>query len=119
MTSPYLPVLMHFLIVVAVSAAILGLSSWVGVKRPSQTKLSPYECGIPPVGNARERFSVSFYLVAMLFILFDVEAVFLYPWAVIYKSLKWFGFFEMLLYIAVLLAGYVYIWKKGALDWKR
>jgi NADH-quinone oxidoreductase subunit A len=71
------------------------------------------------VGNARERFSVSFYRVAMLFILFDVEAVFLYPWAVIYKSLKWFGFFEMLLYIAVLLAGYVYIWKKGALDWKR
>ena len=119
MTSPYLPVLIHFLIVVAVSAAILGLSAWVGVKRPSSTKLGPYECGIPPVGNARERFSVSFYLVAMLFILFDVEAVFLYPWAVIFKSLKWFGFFEMLLYIAVLLAGYVYIWKKGALDWKR
>ncbi len=119
MTSPYLPLLMYFLVVVAVAAAILGLSAWVGVKRPSQAKLSPYECGSPPVGNARERFSVSFYLVAMLFILFDVEAVFLYPWAVIYKSLKWFGFFEMLLYIAVLLAGYVYIWKKGALDWKR
>ena len=119
MTSPYLPVLIHFLVVVAVTAAILGLSAWVGVKRPSRAKLSPYECGIPPVGNARERFSVSFYLVAMLFILFDVEAVFLYPWAVIFKSLKWFGFFEMLLYIAVLLAGYVYIWKKGALDWKR
>ena len=119
MTSPYLPLLMYFVIVVAVAAAILGLSAWVGVKRPSQAKLSPYECGSPPVGNARERFSVSFYLVAMLFILFDVEAVFLYPWAVIYKSLKWFGFFEMLLYIAVLLAGYVYIWKKSALDWKR
>jgi len=119
MTSPYLPLLIHFLIVVAVSVAILSLSAWVGVKRPSQSKLSPYECGSPPVGNARERFSVSFYLVAMLFILFDVEAVFLYPWAVIFKSLKWFGFFEMLLYIAVLLAGYVYIWKKGALDWKR
>ena len=119
MTSPYLPVLIHFLIVAAVATAILGLSAWVGVKRPSQSKLSPYECGSPPVGNARERFSVSFYLVAMLFILFDVEAVFLYPWAVIYRSLKWFGFFEMLLYIAVLLAGYVYIWKKGALDWKR
>jgi NADH-quinone oxidoreductase subunit A len=74
---------------------------------------------MPPVGNARERFSISFYLVAMLFILFDVEAVFLYPWAVIFKSLKWFGFVEMLLYIAILLAGYVYIWKKGALEWKR
>jgi NADH-quinone oxidoreductase subunit A len=62
---------------------------------------------------------VSFYLVAMLFILFDVEVVFLYPWAVIFKSLKWFGFVEMLLYIAILLAGYIYLWKKGALDWKR
>ena len=119
MTSPYLPVLIHFLVVVAVTAAILGLSAWVGVKRPSRVKLSPYECGMPPVGNARERFSVSFYLVAMLFILFDVEAVFFYPWAVIFKSLKWFGFLEMLLYIAILLAGYVYIWKKGALDWKQ
>ncbi len=119
MTSPYLPLLIYFLVVVAVSAAILSLSAWVGVKRTSQAKLSPYECGSPPVGDARERFSVSFYLVAMLFILFDVEAVFLYPWAVVFKSLKWFGFVEMLLYIAVLLAGYVYVWKKGALDWKR
>ncbi|MGO8731672.1 MAG: NADH-quinone oxidoreductase subunit A [Terriglobia bacterium] len=118
MTSPYLPVLIHFLVVVVVAAAILGLSSWVGVKRPSRVKLSPYECGIPPVGDARDRFSVSFYLVAMLFILFDVEVVFLYPWAIIFKSLKWFGFFEMLLYMAILLAGYVYLWKKGALDWK-
>lgn len=119
MTSPYLPVLLYLLVVVVVASAILGLSAWVGIKRPSRAKLSPYECGIPPVDDARKRFSVSFYLVAMLFILFDVEAVFLYPWAVIYKSLKWFGFFEMLLYIAVLMAGYVYIWKKGALDWKR
>jgi len=119
MTSPYLPVLIHFLVVVAVTAAILGLSAWVGAKPPTRAKLTPYECGIAPVGDARERFSVSFYLVAMLFILFDVEAVFLYPWAVIFKSLKWFGFLEMLLYIAILLAGYVYIWKKGALDWER
>ena len=118
MTSPYLPVLIHFLVVVVVAAAILGVSSWVGGKRPSRVKLSPYECGIPPVGDARDRFSVSFYLVAMLFILFDVEVVFLYPWAIIFKSLKWFGFFEMLLYMAILLAGYVYLWKKGALDWK-
>ena len=99
--------------------AMLGLSAWIGVKRPSREKLSPYECGIQPVGDARERFSVSYYLVAMLFILFDVEAVFLYPWAVVYKSLKWAGFLEMFLYIAILLAGYVYLWKKGALDWSR
>ena len=103
--------------VVALALAILGLSWWVGIKRPSQAKLSPYECGITPVGDARERFSVSYYLIGMLFILFDVEAVFLYPWAIVFKSLKWFGFVEMFLYIAILVAGYIYIWKKGALDW--
>jgi len=119
MTGAYFPILVHFLVVVAIAGAILGLSAWIGVKRPSREKLTPYECGIPPVGNARERFSISFYLVGMLFILFDVEAVFLYPWAVVYRGLKWFGFAEMFLYIAILLAGYVYIWKKGALDWRR
>jgi len=119
MARTYLPILVHLVVVLTVAAAILGRSAWVGVKRPSREKLAPYECGIPPVGNARERFSISFYLVGMLFILFDVEAVFLYPWAIIYKSLKWFGFEEMFLYIAILLAGYIYIWKKGALDWSR
>jgi NADH-quinone oxidoreductase subunit A len=119
MIGDYVPILVHVVAVVALGAVLLGLSAWVGIKRPSREKLSPYECGIPPVGNARERFSISFYLVGMLFILFDVEAVFLYPWAVVYKSLKWFGFVEMSLYIAVLLAGYVYVWKKGALDWSR
>ena len=72
-----------------------------------------------PVGTARERFSVKFYLVAMLFLLFDIEAVFLFPWAVVYRDLKMFGFIEMLLFIAVVLAGYVYVWKKGALEWER
>lgn len=119
MPEHYFPILVHSIIVVGIAAAILGLSAWVGTKRPSREKLSPYECGIEPVGDARERFSVSFYLVGMLFILFDVEAVFLYPWAVVYKGLKWFGFMEMFLYIAILLAGYLYIWKKGALDWSR
>ena len=119
MASVYGPILMQFVVVVAIAAAMMGLSWWVGVKRPSQAKLSPYECGIPPVGDARERFSVSYYLIGMLFILFDVEAVFLYPWAVVYKSLHWFGFIEMFLYIAILVAGYIYIWKKGALDWSR
>ena len=119
MLSAYVPILVQLIFVVAMGAAILGVSAWVGVKRPSREKLSPYECGITPVGDARARFSVSFYLVGMLFILFDVEAVFLYPWAVVYKSLKWFGFLEMFLYIVILLAGYVYIWKKGALDWNR
>jgi len=119
MTISYLPILIHFAVVVVIGAAMVGLSAWVGVKRPSREKLSPYEFGIEPVGNARERFSVSYYLVAMLFILFDVEAVFLYPWAVVYKGLRWAGFVEMALYIAILLAGYIYLWKKGALDWSR
>lgn len=119
MVGVYIPVLLHFIAVVLIAAAILGLSWWVGVKRPSREKLSPYECGIPPVGDARGRFSVSFYLIGMIFILFEVEAVFLYPWAVVFKSLKWFGFLEMFMYIAILLAGFVYLWKKGALEWTR
>jgi len=119
MLQSYLPILIQILVASAVAAAILTVSALVGVKRPTREKLSPYECGITPVGDARARFSVSFYLIGMLFILFDVEAVFLYPWAVVYRSLKWFGFVEMLLYIAILLAGYLYLWKKGALDWSR
>jgi len=119
MLGVYIPILVHSLIVVGLGAGMLGLSWWVGVKRPSREKLEPYECGISPVGDARGSFSVSFYLVGMLFILFDVEAVFLYPWAVVFKSLRWSGFVEMTLYIAILLVGYLYIWKKGALDWTR
>ncbi|MGO8789015.1 MAG: NADH-quinone oxidoreductase subunit A [Terriglobia bacterium] len=119
MAGVYIPVLVHVIAVVALAAGILGLSWWVGVKRPTREKLAPYECGIPPVGDARGSFSVSFYLVGMIFILFEVEAVFLYPWAVVFKSLRWSGFLEMALYIAILLAGYIYLWKKGALDWTR
>jgi NADH-quinone oxidoreductase subunit A len=119
MAGVYGPILLHLVAVVAIAMGMLALSWWVGVKRPTREKLSPYECGITPVGDARQRFSVSYYLIGMLFILFDVEAVFLYPWAIIFKSLGWFGFVEMLLYIAILLAGYVYLWKKGALDWSR
>ena len=80
-------------------------------------KSTPYESGMVPVGNAKERFSVKFYLVAMVFILFDIEAIFLYPWAVIYRELKLFGFFEMLVFIVLVLCGFFYIWKKGVLDW--
>ena len=119
MTGIYIPILVHTIIVVALAAGMLGLSWWVGVKRPTRDKLEPYECGILPVGDARGSFSVGFYLVGMIFILFEVEAVFLYPWAVVFKSLRWSGFIEMGLYIAILLAGYIYLWKKGALDWTR
>jgi len=118
----YLPLLIHFLIAGALATGMVVLSWIIGYRRPTRAKLSPYECGMTPVGDARERFSVKFYLVAMLFILFDVEAVFLYPWAVILKDLKAMGqgvfaISEMFVYIAIVLVGFFYICKKGVLDW--
>jgi NADH-quinone oxidoreductase subunit A len=115
----YAPLLLHLVLAMALSGVLLLLSSLVGWRRPSQIKNQAYECGMTPTGDAREPFSVKFYLVAMVFILFDVEAIFLYPWAFIFRSLRWFGFVEMLLYIGILLVGYFYLWKKGALDWNR
>src|SRR6267142_1839832 len=113
----YLPLLIHMRAASGVASAIVILSWLLGKRRPTRAKMSPSECGMTPIGDARERFSVKFYLVAMLFILFDVEAVFLYPWAVILRDLKMFGFWEMLVYIAVILVGFFYVWKKGVLDW--
>lgn len=113
----YLPLLIHSGVAFAVGGGMIVLSQLVGRHRYTRAKFQPYECGMTPVGDARARFSVKFYLVAMLFILFDVEAVFLYPWAILLKELKMFGFFEMLTYIAVLLVGFFYVWKKGILDW--
>src|SRR5205809_8149068 len=113
----YLPLLIPFLVAGALAAGMVLLSWIIGQRRPTRAKMSPYECGMAPIGDARERFSVKFYLVAMLFILFDVEAVFLYPWAVILRDLKMFGFWEMLVYIGIVLVGFVYIWKIGVLDW--
>jgi NADH-quinone oxidoreductase subunit A len=113
----YLPLLIHMIIVGLVACGMVLLSWLIGWRRPTRAKMSPYECGMAPIGDARERFSVKFYLVAMLFILFDVEAVFLYPWAVILRDLKMFGFWEMLVYIGIVLVGFFYIWKKGVLDW--
>ena len=119
MLSAWAPILI-FLILVTGFALVSVIGSLIlGMRKPTPEKLAPYECGMQPVGTARERFSVKFYLVAMLFLLFDIEAVFLFPWAVVYRDLKLFGFFEMLLFIAVVLAGYIYVWKKGALEWER
>jgi len=113
----YLPLLMHFGIATALASVIVILSQLVGQHKSTPAKMSPYECGVLPIGDAQGRFSVKFYLVAMLFILFDVEAVFLYPWAVILRELKMFGFWEMMIYIAIVLVGLFYVWKKGVLDW--
>lgn len=115
----YLPLLIHFGIATALASVIVILSQLVGQHKPNAAKMSPYECGVLPIGDAQGRFSIKFYLVAMLFILFDVEAVFLYPWAVILRELKMFGFWEMMIYIAIVLVGLFYVWKKGVLDWGR
>src|SRR4249919_2205671 len=99
------------------AAVAIGLSSLLGPRNPSPEKLALYECGMPPVGDARERQSVKFYLVAMIFLLFDIEVAFLYPWAMALRDLGWSGFIQVLLFMTLLLAGYIYVWRKGALDW--
>ena len=113
----WFPVLVQIIIAIAVAGGMIGLSSVLGRRVRDPIKASPYESGMVPVGNARERFSVKFYLVAMVFILFDIEAIFLYPWAVVYRQFKLFAFFEMLLFVALVLCGFFYILKKGVLNW--
>lgn len=115
--ASYAPILIYLLVVALLAGFLLLLSALIGQKKPTLTKSMPYECGMVPIGDARQPFSVRFYLVAMIFILFDVEAIFLFPWAVVYRELRWFGFLEMLIFLVVIFAGYLYAWKKGALDW--
>ncbi len=118
MLESYLPILVLIAFAMAFAIGSVVFSRLIGQKKPSAVKLAPYECGMPLIGTARERISVKFYIVAMLFILFDIEAVFLYPWAVVFKKLGMFGLAEMGVFIAILLVGYVYVWKKGALEWE-
>lgn len=117
----YFPVLVQVVIAMAVAGGLVGASALLGKRVRNAAKNTPYESGMQPVGSARERFSVKFYLVAMVFILFDIEAIFLYPWAVVYRELNrnapLFGFIEMFLFIVLVLAGYFYMWKKGVLNW--
>ena len=118
----YIPLLIQVIVAMGLAAVMVTLSSLLGKHKWTRVKNTPYECGITPTGDAQQRFSVKFYLVGMLFILFDVEAVFLYPWAIILKDLKrmgqgMFGFLEMIVYIGIVLVGFWYIWKKGVLDW--
>jgi NADH-quinone oxidoreductase subunit A len=113
----YFPVLLQVVIAVVLAAGLVGGGLILGKRTRNAAKDTPYESGMQPTGSARERFSVKFYLVAMVFILFDIEAIFLYPWAVVYRELKLFAFIEMLIFIGLVLAGFFYIWKKGVLDW--
>jgi NADH-quinone oxidoreductase subunit A len=122
--SDYLPILLMFIVAAGFAVGNIILSQFVGQRKRTKTKLMPYECGKDPVGSARERFSVKFYLIAMIFILFDIEVIFLVPWAVVYKSLasqaadmRLFVYLEMMVFVLLLLAGYIYVVKKGAFDW--
>ena len=118
MLSDYVPLLIYTLIILGVVGALIGLSYVLGPSKPYRNKLLPYESGIIPDQPARTRLSVRFYLTAMLFIIFDVEAVFFYPWAVLLKQLKWFGLIEMFVFIGILGVALAHIWKKGGLDWE-
>jgi NADH-quinone oxidoreductase subunit A len=119
----YLPLALHVVAALGIAAGMVAASFFIGRHRNYRVKLDPYECGMDPVGDARGRFSVRFYMVAMLFILFDVEAVFLLPWAVIFRRLpaitgsRMFGFWEMLVYLGFVAVGLFYVWKKGILNW--
>jgi len=118
----YLPILLMFIVAGGFAVGNVLLSQLVGQRKRTKTKLMPYECGKDPVGSARERFSVKFYLIAMIFILFDIEVIFLVPWAVVFRTLaaqglRWFAYAEMMLFLGLLLVGYIYVVKKGAFDW--
>jgi len=120
----YLPILLMFVVAAGFAVGNVLLSQFVGQRKRTRTKLMPYECGKDPVGSARERFSVKFYLIAMIFILFDIEVIFLVPWAAVFKTLaaqgdamRWFVYVEMMVFVGLLLAGYIYVVKKGAFDW--
>jgi NADH-quinone oxidoreductase subunit A len=115
----WLPILIMLGLATGFGAFNVGVSKLVGPKRPTPEKLAPYECGMPPVGDARERHPVKFYLVAMIFLLFDIEVAFLYPGAMALRGLGWVGFMQLIVFFAILLSGYVYVWRKGVLDWGR
>ena len=116
-TTAFIPILMMVIVAIGFAVFTLVASHFLGTRVNDPAKLSPYECGITPTGTARERFHTRFYLVAMLFIVFDIETVFLYPWAIVFKQLKIFGLIEMAVFVGILLLGLVYVWGKGALEW--
>ncbi len=113
----YGPLLLMFILAAGLAGALITASAIIGRHKRTREKDQPYECGIRPTGDARQPFSVHFYMVGLIFILFDIEAIFLYPWALVFRQLSVFGFVEMVLYIMILLVGYIFLWKKGALNW--
>ena len=119
MIENWLLILLLIVMAVGFGGVSVLLGRLLGPKNPSPEKSAPYECGMPAVGDARERQSIRFYLIAMIFLLFDIEVAFLYPWALALRALGWAGYLQVVLFTLVLVAGYVYVWKKGALDWSQ
>jgi NADH-quinone oxidoreductase subunit A len=117
MNNPYFSLVILFALAGVIVLALLIIAQKIGPKSSSPAKEDPFESGNPPRGDARIRFSVRFYLVAMLFLIFDLEVVFLYPWAIYFRSLGLFGLIEMTVFLLILTIGYIYVWKKGALEW--
>ncbi len=117
MTSEYIPIAIFVVVATGFAIFTLVFTSLIHPSKYNKVKLEPYECGIEPTTDARDRYSIRYYLVAMLFVIFDVETVFMFPWAVIFDQLLLFGLIEMLVFISILVVGYFYAWQKGALDW--
>jgi NADH-quinone oxidoreductase subunit A len=118
MVEQYFPILLFILIGIAVGVVPVALGWLIGPNRPDSEKLSPYECGFEAFEDARMRFDVRYYLVAILFILFDLEIAFLFPWAIVLEEIGLFGFVSMMIFLAILVVGFIYEWKKGALEWE-
>jgi NADH-quinone oxidoreductase subunit A len=117
MPRNYVPIFIFMAVALAIPVVTLAVAKLIRPAKPEKIKLMPYECGIDPVDNARQRYTVRFYIIAILFVVFDVETIFLFPWAVQFKALHLFGLVEMLVFLGILIVGYVWIWKKGALEW--
>lgn len=115
----YLPVGILLVVALTFAGASLGLALWLGKRNPTPEKLAPYECGIVPLTDARERFPVKFYITAMIFVLFDIEVIFFWPWAVAFQRVGALAFLEMLIFAALLLVGYIYLWRAGGFEWER
>ena len=118
MLAEYLPTLLFLLVAIGIGVSLIVIGNLLGPKKPSAEKLSPYECGFVPFEDARLKFDVRYYLLAILFIVFDLEIAFVFPWALVFRHLGVFGLVEMGIFLALLLVGYIYVWKRGALEWE-
>ena len=118
MLAEYLPTLLFLIVATGIGIALILIGNLLGPKRPSAEKLSPYECGFPAFEDARMRFDVRYYLVAIIFIVFDLEIAFVFPWALVFRELGVFGLVEMGVFLSLLVIGFIYVWKKGALEWE-